>query len=318
MIPAGFSTIDQAVFAHLHAAKTAVESCKAEYRRPDQRDSEIINRCEDALQQATECAEARRYFQFWRLIHEIEEDLIDILPVRALAARAQEIREYFRLNIGEGPSQPQWVDLQKAVDRIQKRGAHHNWLRNRGSPSRLLRSERNVLRSALNAVNSKTDESFAQYGFNLDVHLLSAVLVSLLGLVVAIAVVWHRPATPVWFQQLEAVCLGGIGAATANTLSSRALQVSGGSYARQVWTQVAARAVTGAVSGYVICMVLYTHLLTNNFPPWDMAYPGAFYAVVAFASGFLADRLLVATLDKVMQRLFVLSDRTLPNPPASA
>lgn len=215
-----------------------------------------------------------------------------------------------------------------------------------------LRHARQVLRSALRQVLRHSDRYFLQLDLTMMIRSLSG---SMLVLLLVLTLVGHLPAqfaglilkSPIelpWkgsaMSTLSLILLGAGGAITANMLSDRPVLVMRGPFWRQFVYYLFVKPSIGAVAAFLFYLLAVSQLFFSIETAPPMAGPlqplqGAgqlqpalrivlgnnealvcTYAILIIAVGFSAERFLSPIMDRVMNKLFVLAERTEPSPGA--
>jgi len=304
------SPTDETLWAQLQAAQDTIDALQAVYhplprpgsgnRAPDCVDPEacaLLKTCADDLVLARDCIERRDHWWrafleniqlFWRLVHHIDEDLVLLIPVASLAARAVEVQGIVERRLyprqqkdwlgADGESGP----LKEAVRVISERAKAPSAAM--PSPYRELQAQRDVVRRALRAANERSDRHFRQLAFNAFIRVVSAVIVILI--IVAGGIIsyhTHSPQNPSHLAtQALLLLVGAMGALTSNMLTSSLLLAATGPNRRFILYNVLMRPVLGAIAAYVFVFLALSGLLFQiapSFPP-DPPRPTAVTAKV--------------------------------------
>jgi hypothetical protein len=214
-----------------------------------------------------------------------------------------------------------------------------------------LRHARQVLRSAQRHVHRHSDRYFQQLDLTMLIRSLSGTLLVLMfvlslvgrlpaqfaGLILKnpIELPWKAPA----LCTLSLILLGAGGAITANMLSERPVLVVRGPAWRQFAYYLFVKPSIGAVAAFLFYLLAVSQLFfsieTVSSPLLALnplqAQQGQLqpalrivlgnnealvctYAILLITVGFSAERFLSPIMDRVMNKLFVLADKTAPSP----
>ena len=291
----------------------------------------------ERLAQARKCIAGRRFFQSnddmcLGLVHELEADLLLIMPLDMLGMEAQRVEEQFRRNIDDPIARATWLGSRKrpgplrvtAQWMIQKAGRVEGL--GTEETAQLL-SARHVLRNALRMVNEHADLHTRQLSFALQIRIWSCVLLVLmfLGSLLLQEGLWLRNGGEARAELLSLVILGAAGAIVANMLSETPVLVSSGPLWRHVAYYLLVRPSLGAFAAFLFYLLARSQLLfgfevgngdvQQGQPPIRIALGGAqaidyAYALISIAVGFSAEKLLGATMDGVLGRLFSVAEQS--------
>ena len=213
-----------------------------------------------------------------------------------------------------------------------------------------LRHARQVLRSALRQVLRHSDRYFLQLDLTMMIRSLSGSMLVLLfvltlvgrlpaqfaGLILRnpIELPWKGSAT----STLALILLGAGGAITANMLSDKPVLVMRGPFWRQFVYYLFVKPSIGAVAAFLFYLLAVSQLFFSIETATPLASalnplqdPGQLqpalrivlgnnealvctYAILIIAVGFSAERFLSPIMDRVMNKLFVMAERTEPSP----
>jgi hypothetical protein len=213
-----------------------------------------------------------------------------------------------------------------------------------------LRHARQLLRSALRQVLRHSDKHYLQLDLTMMIRSLSGTLLVLMfvltvmtklpaqfaGLILknAIELPWRAPT----MSTLSLVLLGAGGAITANMLSERPVLVMRGPFWRQFVYYLFVKPSIGAVAAFLFYLLAVSQLFFSieavqpalgvleplenmgQLQPALRIVLGnnealvCTYAILLIAVGFSAERLLSPIMDRVMNKLFVMADKTEPSP----
>ncbi|MFY0569096.1 hypothetical protein ACN28E_35460 [Archangium lansingense] len=213
-----------------------------------------------------------------------------------------------------------------------------------------LRHARQVLRSALRQVLRHSDKYFLQLDLTMMIRSLSG---SLLVLLFVLTLVGELPAqfaglilkNPIelpWkgsaMSTLSLILLGAGGAITANMLSDKPVLVVRGPFWRQFVYYLFVKPSIGAVAAFLFYLLAISQLFFSIETATPMVGPlnplqGAgqlqpalrivlgnndalvcTYAIIIIAVGFSAERFLSPIMDRVVNKLFVMAEKSEPSP----
>jgi hypothetical protein len=332
-----------------------------------------LEELQSRLAQARECAEKgsehpyRRVdnILFWDLVHGIEADLLLLMPMDLLAAKALVVEEQFQRKIEEPVAREVWLGqdnksgpLRRAVELIKALA-----LQEPLSPRQQqeLRLARYVLWDALHLLNGHTEKYFRQLYLNMVLRCVSGclLLVSfclsfLIGLPQALYETLTSPTEPAvvwpWKGILSIALLGVAGAVVANLLSSDPLLSLRGTGTWRLFAYyLVIKPAMGAFAALLLFVLAQSQLLfslesSGSEPPRALAPDvqqlqppqprpplriqlgsetalACTYIVFFIAIGFSAEKFLGSAMDKVMDNLFVLAEKSEPSsntPPTSS
>jgi hypothetical protein len=297
----------------------------------------IIKLCQQQLDKARECITRmrRQPFLFWELVHQVDEMLLLVLPRDLLLTEMLEIQERFERKVKDPFLRQFWLGtkdipglLREAVERIS---GSPPWRRDEASLSWPeaarchLYEDRRVLQAALRILNKQVDSGFWQLSKDVSIQVVSGLL--LLGL---FALTLLFPSGRDFFLRGEAerlpllflILLGAGGAILSNMLTKGSFIVSIGATSRYFVYYVLVKPIVGAFAALFFYLLERSTLLfavvrrtaessTSVFQiVVDSVTAEAFVlAVLAVAAGFSAERLLGATIDKVLCRIFKQSEK---------
>jgi hypothetical protein len=214
----------------------------------------LLRNCRENVKKAEECIDVRRLFSdphlAWRYLHHDDEDLILVMPLDELRARAVEVKALFKLNIKEEAVRAEWLgaeggekgSLSKAVEKLHE-----------SAPTTKEVVEcRQVVRQALRQVNEQVDRGYWTLSMNVLTSVVSAVLLAVLMLAF-----WSRGFLEriphlgepwltadgtwptAWLTDVGAmVLLGAMGAYVSNFLTTKDfLFVRGGPFLRYLFSR---------------------------------------------------------------------------------
>lgn len=278
--------------------------------------------CQDYLRAANQFLADQPRFRFWRsrrphlvweLLHRVDEELLLLYDEDELYSRALEVKNYFELNITPEQVRQEWLGPQgqfpRILGEIQQR--------------KNLRDNRHLLRRALKLVNDQVDRSFWQLSVNILISVASGVILGCL-------LIWawagnaaaRLQALPEGLSQQNfatLLVLGLMGAYVANLLTREDfLFIRGGPFWRYFFHHLGAKpalSAFAAVFSYLVerTKLLFsfssgspagqaaaTQLLTLNVSPENLGYV---YALLGLVSGFAAEKVLRAMIDRVLKKL---------------
>ncbi|HYO52981.1 hypothetical protein [Archangium sp.] len=292
--------------------------------------------------------------QFWELVHGVAADLLLILPIDMLATEAMTVEENFRRNIHEPIARATWLGpdeksgpLCNAVRLVTALAYRVEGLKPEEEPK--LRHARHVLRSAQRQLHRHSDRYFQQLDLTMLIRTLSG---TLLVLMFVLALVGRLPAqfaglilkNPIelpWkasaLSTLSLILLGAGGAITANMLSENPVLVVRGPFWRQFVYYLFIKPSIGAVAAFLFYLLAVSQLFfsietasPSALPLDPLQAPGlqpalrivlgnnealvCTYAILIIAVGFSAERFLSPIMDRVMNKLFTLAEKTVSSP----
>jgi hypothetical protein len=213
-----------------------------------------------------------------------------------------------------------------------------------------LRHARQILRSALRQVHRHSDRYFLQLDLTMMIRSLSGtvlVLMFVLTLVTELpaqfaGLILRNPIELPWrgstMSTLSLVLLGAGGAITANMLSERPVLVMRGPFWRQFVYSLFVKPSIGAVAAFLFYLLAISQLFfsietvpsslgaldplrdVGQLQPALRIVLGnnealvCTYAIILIAVGFSAERFLSPIMDRVMNKLFIMADKTEPSP----
>ncbi len=276
----------------------------------------------DYLQAARDFLDDRPWYKVWRsrhphlvweLLHRVDEELILLFSEDELYSRALEIKNYFDLNITPQQIREEWLGPQGQLPRILEE------IKQRKN----LRDNRHLLRRALKMVNDQVDRNFWQLSVNTLISVFSGAILSFLlvlawaGNAAARLQALPQGLSPQNFTTL--VVLGLMGAYVANLLTREDfLFIRGGPFWRYFLHHLGAKpalSAFAAVFSYLLertklifslspgsppGQAATTQIITLNVSPDNLGYV---YALLALVSGFAAEKLLKAMIDRVLKKL---------------
>lgn len=340
------------LWAELQETQTQLEWLQSQYSGEKPEDAQpllVIEQCFNNLELARDCIIRRKhrwqwYLEnntlFWELIHQIDADVLLLLPPPRLEARALEVLEEFRRNIKELNALETWLGkdgetgpLPQAVRRIGELSKSPGGL----DAVRELEHARYVLRAGLRAVNSQTDRTYRQLTFNMLMRDLSGILLVLLA--VGTAALFTFPhldpfatTTSEVPNALPLVLLGAIGMIITNMLSDSPLLVASGPTRRQIIYHLFMRPIVGAFAAFFLYVTarseILFHIISSEMLPKEPVGGSApihivlgsaravqyAYAVLSVACGYSAEKVLRSTMDRVLSKLFDKAEKDKETP----
>jgi hypothetical protein len=235
-------------------------------------DSTLLRNCRENVKKAEECIDARRVFSdphlAWRYLHHDDEDLMLVMPLDELRARAVEVKALFKLNIKEEAVRAEWLgaeggekgSLSKAVEKLHDSAA----------TAKEVVACRHVVRQALRQVNEQVDRGYWSLSMNVFTSVASAALLGGLmfafwyyGFLAMIPRLGKPDLTPggEWATAsltgfLAMVLLGAMGAYLGNFITKQEfLFVRGGPFLRYLLSPVLARGIVGGFAAAFVFLI---------------------------------------------------------------
>ncbi len=297
----------------------------------------------ERLGQASEYLAGARHGLFFHpdvflgVVQEVAADMLLLMPVDMLAVEARGVEEQFHRNIHDPIARATWLGsdekpgpLREATQWVAQRSVQTEGL-GAEETSRLLQA-RHVLRNALRMVNEHSDMHSRQLSFALLIRIWSCVL--LLGMFLVSVMVdrslWLENNGEAKTELLGLSLLGAAGAIVANMISETPMLVSSGPLWRHVVYYLFVRPALGAFAAFLFYLLERSQLLfgftagngdatQQGHPPIRIVLGGAqaieyAYALISIAVGFSAEKLLGATMDRVLGRLFSMADKSVSSP----
>lgn len=299
----------------------------------------ILPQCEENLREAKRCLERQKkaLFKrptsphlFWRLAHQIDEELLLIMPRQMLPVAALEVGEVFRRNISDKPLRKHWLGedeksgpLCEAIKRLTAQGF---------DPTE--EADRNVLKGALHAVNERTDRQFHQVATNTLFEVLSSLI--LLVLLIVLSILISLRLGPLTHQNPEnlsvaggllplLIVLGAAGAILSNMMTKEPFGAPAGQAGRFFMHHLVGKPVLGATAALFFFILAQSGWLfdiraaqSGSSPSPDRLLQftvgslSALYfthLLIAFVVGFAAERLLRRFIDKALENLLKQAEK---------
>lgn len=213
-----------------------------------------------------------------------------------------------------------------------------------------LRHARQVLRSALRQVLRHSDRYFLQLDLTMMIRSLSGSMLVLLFVLTLVGrlpaqfagLILRNPIELPWkgsaMSTLALILLGAGGAITANMLSDKPVLVMRGPFWRQFVYYLFVKPSIGAVAAFLFYLLAVSQLFFSIETATPLASPlnplqdpgqlqpalrivlgnnealVCTYAILIIAVGFSAERFLSPIMDRVMNKLFVMAEKTEPSP----
>ncbi|WPB80794.1 hypothetical protein KYC5002_16860 [Archangium violaceum] len=213
-----------------------------------------------------------------------------------------------------------------------------------------LRHARQILRSALRQVHRHSDRYFLQLDLTMMIRSLSGTVLVLMFVLMLVGelpaqfarLILRSPIELPWkgpaMSTLSLVLLGAGGAITANMLSERPVLVMRGPVWKQFVYYLFVKPSIGAVAAFLFYLLAISQLFfsietaTASVSPLNPLQDTAglqpalrivlgnnealvcTYAILIIAVGFSAERFLSPVMDRVMNKLFIMADKTEPSP----
>jgi hypothetical protein len=335
-----FFTNYESLWAKLWGLESTLVQVEAESPQQDTAKKAVLRQCKENLREARDCLERHKAallmrptspHLFWRLAHQIDEDLLLIMPRSMLAVVAPAVEEVFRRNISDKLLREQWLgkdeesgQLSQAVKRLTDQGTGQTEAR-----------DRSVLKDALSAVNERTDRHFYQVATNTIFQVLSSVILLLLlialGILGSLRFASFTGKDPenlsVAGQLLPLLMLvGATGAILSNTMSKEPFVAPAGQAGRFFMYHLLGKPVLGATAALFLFFLVGSGWLLDihSSQPGSSPSPnrplqitvGSDTAVyfthflLAFVAGFAAERLLRGFIDKAIKMLLQQAEKS--------
>jgi hypothetical protein len=238
------------------------------------------------------------------MLHRAKEVLLLVLPREELLSEALKLKDFFDMNVKEESLRGTWLER---VNKIVKKIDEHT------DPDD---TEREVLKDAMSILyNYYVDASFFKDYLTRFFLALNGVIMILAGVILLVFQL-RFPVTSADFSTafpFFVALIGFIGALTDNIIKIRekrspivpTMMVIRGSFYIPILNMIATRGGLGAVSAIFI-VLLERSGLVFSLPNNGMAG----YAVLAFASGFLATRFLTSAIESLLGKFEREADKS--------
>ncbi|HRC86049.1 MAG TPA: hypothetical protein PK413_10605 [Thermoanaerobaculia bacterium] len=360
-----FSPVDESVWAELQETQNNLLLIARDAPRLSEQDQSLLQACQERLEMAIWCLERRarrvpaaleqHLFRrlredlalgprwpftenntlFWRLLHQVDEDLLLLMPVEQLAASAIKIRDQFDRNVQSPKVREHWLGepgkkgpLLTTVEAFEEAASPGG----AELAEAAVRKQRYILRGALHEVNHHVDRGFRQLAFNTLIRAFSGVMLFAL-----LAYLWWQHGKLFALTYTTGIpagllLMGAAGAIGGNLISRSAFAVALGPTRRYFVYYLLARPVLGAFAALLLFIVVESDLLFSLVasPPSSQASgdlaPVVFFvrasaipyarALLALVAGFSAERWFGTVVDRVFARMFKTADKGQNSPPS--
>ena len=256
----------------------------------------------------------------WSYLHQVDEDLLLLVPCEQLLGRAVDIKTEFDLNITEKAVRSAWIGESGKITEIIKK------------KNKVDTEERYVLREGLRTLNNQTDREFRKLSVNTLVAVISgialgvATVAAILAYTFLIDAVSGLAGDPSRRTFGLLVTMGVIGSYLSNLLSKADfLYVQGGPSWRYFLYHLLVRPALGGFAAVFIYLLEKTKLLFSIGPDdggtahlLAVKATGAqavyVYLVLAIISGFAAEKLLRTMMDRILRKLEQKAEKTKQTP----
>lgn len=335
--------VDECLWAKLEDQRSNLDRIKATPGLAAT-DSELVRSCQERIEMARWCIERRGHSHaahgsslrkhleawihrfrwpatedntlFWHLAHSVDEDLLLLLPVEEVAVRGLEIKSLFERNIKQAETKKVWLEdggdkapLTAAVRSLTEAAKTH------GPEDVEIRQKRQVLRRALHEVNDQTDQRFRQLAVNMLMRAWSGFLLFVLLVPSALILPDYLregiDSSGAMFSPALLI-LGAAGAVLANLMSKDAFRIAQGPARRYLFYYLFAKPVQGAFAALTLYLVLKSGLLFTLGAKGEQATFA--FATLALAAGFTAEKIFGTMINKSLERLFKVAEKTETTP----
>ncbi|WP_224250127.1 hypothetical protein [Hyalangium gracile] len=318
--------------------------CANQIEHPTTREVSILEQCCHMLELARAHIDrmVKRPFTFWELIHQVDGQLLVVMPAHLLATKGLEVVEQFDRKVKDPIQRRIWLGtnaapgplleaLQVFKQMLSPRAGH-------GTPSTVeaprLERCRSVLQGALRLLNEQVDMTFWQLSINVSIQILSAMV--LLGAFVAsliLSLVLEERLWPLGYldfppaQMIPFLLFGIGGAVLSNMLSKERFVIATGATARYYVYYLVVKPLIGAFAALFIILLERSQILfsvtvsasdTQSGVQFVVPTPEAAFfarAVLSVVAGFSAERLLSSIMDELIKKLLKQSEKANPRDP---
>lgn len=294
-----------------------------EAARLGQDDLRVLERCRELLQEV-DALDARRWGHHphlaWRLMHQVDEELLLVQPLEEVIARSDELLATFDMNVTEKKMRQSFLG-----EGVGQKGSLRQAIEHLRSPEKE-REARYVLREALGVANALMDRGFWELSMNTLTSVVSGVALG------AAMLLWWMAGYTECLSTLGAGCLDGgafarlallglMGGYLSNVLTQeRFLYLRGGPFWRYALLHLVSRPILSAFGAVAVAVIAKSELvfkiagagekstgLLTLQVPGDAGYA---YATLAVVSGFAADKVLRDMIGRVLKRLEQKAEKT--------
>ena len=264
----------QMLWGKLAATTSLHELCRQQQFLPAE-DRAILAQCAEKLELARRCIDKKRLrwsFAFWSVIHEVDSQLLLVMPAPMLLPHALEIQHRFEQKVKDPVQRRLWLGeagrsgpLAKAVWSLGGRSeALDANLTVQSLSQDELRHCRHVLHGALDLVNMQADKGFWELSINVTIQILSTLL---LLVFFAAAFAFSPPLVAGWRYMLVPSALiffgmaGAVGATVSNMLSRQRCIVTAGATLRYFIYYLLVKPTIGAFAALLLVLLEQSHML---------------------------------------------------------